>query len=136
MLRQRSHKRATTAGKRKRGGAASEAAQEDADAETRAALADTILATLRARSGSMCPSEAPRRVRPSDWRCGWRKEACVCQQKCRLTRVRRPLMDATREVARALAADGLVQITQRGVVVDHTQPWRGPIRLRLKPDAG
>ena len=45
-------------------------------------------------------------------------------------------MDATREVARALAADGLVQITQRGVVVDHTQPWRGPIRLRLKPDAG
>ncbi len=40
-------------------------------------------------------------------------------------------MEATREIARALAAEGLVHITQRGAVVDHEQPWRGPIRLKL-----
>jgi hypothetical protein len=38
------------------------------------ALRDAILAILRARSGSMCPSEAPRRLRPADWRC---VRACV-----------------------------------------------------------
>ena len=57
----------STAGKRKRG---VEAAQEEANADTRALLANTILSTLRARSGSMCPSEAPRKLRPANWRCG------------------------------------------------------------------
>ena len=66
---------ASTAGKRKR--LVSEAAQEDADADTRALLANTILTTLRARSGSMCPSEAPRKLRPVNWRCGSAKARCA-----------------------------------------------------------
>ena len=116
---------ASTAGKRKRG--VSEVAQEEADADTCAALGDTILATLRARSGSMCPSEAPRKLRPANWRCGCGDgavRACV-DTPCR------PLMEATRDVARRLAAAGLVVVTQRGVAVPHDQPWRGPVRLQL-----
>jgi hypothetical protein len=40
-------------------------------------------------------------------------------------------MEATREAARVLAGEGLIHVTQRGSVLDATQPWRGPVRLRL-----
>ena len=40
-------------------------------------------------------------------------------------------MEATRDVARQLAREGLVHITQRGSVLDPGKPWRGPIRLAL-----
>jgi hypothetical protein len=40
-------------------------------------------------------------------------------------------METTREVARSLALDGLVQVTQRGALLDPQAAWRGPIRLRL-----
>lgn len=58
---------------------------------------------------TICPSEAARRVSPSDWR---------------------GLMPATRELAARLAAEGRLEATQRGAVVD-TLSARGPIRLRL-----
>jgi hypothetical protein len=42
----------------------------------------------------------------------------------------RPLMDATRAAAGELVAEGTLEVTQRGEVVDLTGA-RGPIRLRL-----
>ena len=60
----------TLAGKRKRPTPAGDgASQPVVDAATRQALRRTILEMLASRSGTMCPSEAPRRLRPSDWRC-------------------------------------------------------------------
>lgn len=53
--------------------------------------------------------QAPRRVRPSDWR---------------------PLMQLTRDVAFQLAHEGAVEVTQRGLVVADLASVRGPIRLR------
>jgi hypothetical protein len=124
--------------------ACASAADDVASAEaTSALLRDAILAILRSRAGSMCPSEAPRRVRPADWRCGVcfaHASLVVFKRQARKKRLdarlalragRRPLMDATREVARSLALDGLVQVTQRGAVLDPRAAWRGPIRLRL-----
>ena len=43
----------------------------------------------------------------------------------------RPLMEATRDAARTLAAAGVVVVTQRGAAVPHDQPWHGPVRLQL-----
>ena len=53
--------------------------------------------------------QAPRRVRPQDWR---------------------PLMAATREAAARLVAAGLAEVTQKGEVVDLATA-KGPIRVRL-----
>jgi hypothetical protein len=39
-------------------------------------------------------------------------------------------MDAARDEARTLARDGLVEITQKGDVLDPDATWRGPIRIR------
>jgi Protein of unknown function (DUF3253) len=79
---------------------------------TRRQLRDAILTLLRTRASTstICPSEAPRRVRPGDWR---------------------SLMEATREEARQLADEGALELTQGGVAIDHRKPWKGPIRLRL-----
>ncbi len=41
------------------------------------------------------------------------------------------MMESVRAVARELVAEGLIEITQGGQVVD-PQNFRGPIRLRLK----
>jgi len=62
----------------------------------------------RARTATICPSEAARRVSPDDWR---------------------PLMEPVRRAARRLVADGRLEIVQGGRIVepDHA---RGPIRLR------
>ena len=43
----------------------------------------------------------------------------------------RPLMDATRAAAGELVAEGVLEVTQRGEVVDLTSA-HGPIRLRLR----
>jgi hypothetical protein len=40
-------------------------------------------------------------------------------------------MESVRAVARELVAEGLIEITQGGQVVD-PQNFRGPVRLRLK----
>jgi len=75
------------------------------------ALEAAILGLLEARGGgTICPSEAARRVRPDDWR---------------------PLMEAARRAARRLAAEGRVEVMQGGRVVD-PGVFRGPIRLRAR----
>ena len=76
-------------------------------------LETTILDLLsqRAATSSICPSDVARRIAPEDWR---------------------PLMEPVRRAARRLVADGRVQITQQGQVVDPTTA-KGPIRIRLTP---
>ncbi|MFI5433139.1 DUF3253 domain-containing protein [Rhodococcus baikonurensis] len=73
-------------------------------------LAAKIRELLSARSAesSICPSDVARAAAPDNWR---------------------PLMDSVREAARRMVADGEVQITQGGEVVD-PESARGPIRIR------
>jgi hypothetical protein len=61
------------------------------------------------RAASICPSEAARAVGGDDWR---------------------PLMEPARRAARRLVAEGAIEITQGGRVVDPSAA-KGPIRLRL-----
>ena len=70
-----------------------------------------ILELLRARSAgaTICPSEAARAVAPEGWR---------------------ELMEPARRAARRLVADGVVEITQSGRVVNPSTA-KGPIRIRL-----
>ena len=75
-----------------------------------AAIASTLRALLDAREGSICPSDVARAL-TSDEK-AWRA-----------------LMPRIREVAAALAADGLLQATRGKAVVDATSAG-GPIRLR------
>jgi hypothetical protein len=74
------------------------------------ALEDAIgeLLDRRAPGATICPSEAARRVDPDGWR---------------------DLMPDARRVAGRLVADGQVEMTQRGEVVDPATA-RGPVRLR------
>jgi hypothetical protein len=73
-------------------------------------LAAKIRELLSARSAesSICPSDVARAAAPDNWR---------------------PLMESVREAARHMVADGEVQITQGGEVVD-PESARGPIRIR------
>ncbi|ATI30794.1 hypothetical protein M2405_001756 [Rhodococcus erythropolis] len=73
-------------------------------------LAAKIRELLSARSAesSICPSDVARAAAPDNWR---------------------PLMDPVREAARRMVADGEVQITQGGEIVD-PESVRGPIRIR------
>ncbi len=75
-----------------------------------AAIARAIRALLDAREGSICPSDVAR--------------ALAIDEKAW-----RALMPRIREVAAALAADGVLQATRGKSVVDATSPG-GPIRLR------
>ena len=70
-------------------------------------LERAIIDLLRARAGTICPSEAARRVRPDDWR-EW--------------------MERTRQAARRLVAEERVEIRQKGRAVDPSTA-KGPIRL-------
>lgn len=74
------------------------------------ALERNIVSLLqeRERAGSICPSEAARAV-AEDWR---------------------PLMERARMAARRLVAAGVVEVTQKGKVVDASAA-KGPIRVRL-----
>jgi hypothetical protein len=74
------------------------------------ALADAIVALLdrRTAGATICPSEAARRVDPGGWRA---------------------LMPDARRVAARLVADGRIEVTQRGAVVDPATAT-GPVRLR------
>lgn len=76
-------------------------------------LENAILGLLgeRKAGATICPSEAARSVEPDDE--GWR-----------------PLMEPARSAARRLVDRGLIEITQKGHVVDPSTA-RGPIRLRL-----
>jgi hypothetical protein len=66
------------------------------------------LLDARARDASICPSEAARVVGGDNWR---------------------ELMEPARRAARRLVAQGAVQITQKGRVVDPSSA-KGPIRIR------
>lgn len=72
---------------------------------------ETAIITLldqRARSATICPSEAARTVEPDGWRA---------------------LMEPARAAARRLVVAGEVEITQGGRVVDPSS-CKGPIRVR------
>lgn len=75
-------------------------------------IEETILSLLAARAdgASICPSDAAKEAFGDEWRAG---------------------MEATREAARRLVERGVVEITQRGRVVDPMKA-RGPIRIRLR----
>lgn len=79
---------------------------DDVDARLGRAI-DALLDDRRA-GVSICPSEAARAVDPEGWR---------------------DLMPAARAVAGRLAAEGSVEVTQRGEVVD-VATARGPVRVR------
>ena len=68
----------------------------------------------RGEGKTIRPSEAARAVAASDVREDWE-----------------PLMQPAREVARELAGEGKIDITQRGHIVDGATA-KGPIRLRLR----
>lgn len=76
-------------------------------------VAEVLLARVarRAPGRSICPSEVARVLSP-DWR---------------------PLMPKIREVARRLAREGRVVVTQGGDVRDPDADWRGPIRIAQPP---
>jgi len=76
-------------------------------------LRDAILVLVRERgpSKTICPSDAARAVGGERWR---------------------DLMDDARDIARKLAREGEVEISQKGEVVDPDATWRGPIRIRAK----
>jgi hypothetical protein len=80
-------------------------------------IRDDILRLLMSlkKGESICPSDAARQF-GSKWR---------------------QYMTSVREVAADLVRDGLIQVTQRGDVVDvderDLESIRGPIRLRLMP---
>jgi hypothetical protein len=75
-------------------------------------LRTAILELLERRGPgkTICPSDAARAVAGADFR---------------------PLMDTARAAAAELVADGKIEVTQRGEVVDIAQA-RGPIRLRRR----
>jgi hypothetical protein len=79
---------------------------DDVDARLERAI-DALLDARRA-GVSICPPEAARAVDPAGWR---------------------ELMPAARAAAGRLAADGSVEVTQRGEVVDVASA-RGPVRVR------
>lgn len=66
------------------------------------------LLSVRAATATICPSEAARAVGGEDWR---------------------DLMEPARRAARRLVAQGVVEITQGGRVVDPSTA-KGPIRIR------
>jgi hypothetical protein len=73
----------------------------------------TVILELLERRGpgkTICPSDAARALAGRDFR---------------------PLMDAARAAAAGLVADGEIEITQRGPVVDITHA-RGPVRRRRR----
>ena len=80
------------------------------DAGDRSDLQQEVLAILqKGRAGTtMCPSDVARKLDPVGWRA---------------------LMPAVRSAAFSLADAGLVEVTQRGQVVDG-RTARGAIRLR------
>lgn len=81
----------------------------DATVGVRLEAAIRALAGHRGSRSSTCPSDAARAVGGDEWRA---------------------LMDDARDIARSLARAGVVQITQRGAVLDPDADWRGPVRIR------
>lgn len=85
---------------------------DDTDRALEAAILDLL--ERRADGATICPSEAAKAVAGASDQAEWRN-----------------LMEPARRAARRLVADGRVDITQRGQVVDPSTA-KGPIRLRLR----
>ncbi len=83
--------------------------------DDKAAVERTLLELLarRGATSSVCPPEVARSL----WPLAWREH-----------------MSDVREVARDLAAQGRLRVTQRGRPIDPHAPWRGPVRLARPPD--
>ncbi|HSP02439.1 MAG TPA: DUF3253 domain-containing protein [Acidimicrobiales bacterium] len=81
----------------------------DAGRRQRLEAAVLALAHRRAPDKTICPSDAARAVGGEAWRDD---------------------MDLARDVVRALAADGRVEVLQRGEPVPADADWKGPIRVR------
>lgn len=78
------------------------------------AIRASLLALARGRAPkTLCPSEVARAV--ADDEEAWRA-----------------LMPRVREAAAALIAEGLIEATQKGKLIDDPRAARGPIRLRLR----
>ena len=75
----------------------------------RARAAVMALAGRRAPDRTICPSEVARVVDGEAWR---------------------PLMSMVRDEIRDLARRGVVEVTQRGRILDPGLPWKGPVRVR------
>jgi hypothetical protein len=84
----------------------------DGATSTRLRAAILALARHRGPHSSICPSDAARAVGGSEWR---------------------DLIAESRSIALELARGGLVDITQRGDVVEPDASLHGPIRIRVKP---
>lgn len=127
-------------------------ADADADdipvaASASASAADTIDALLerkmrevvasRVYPSTACPSEVPRRLVDEEREAGLRRRRASGSGSAPVVIVGgdwRALMEPCREVARRLAREGALQITQRGrAITDLDAPMRGPIRLRPMP---
>jgi hypothetical protein len=80
----------------------------DADRRGRARAAIEALAGHRAPDGTICPSDAARVIGGTSWR---------------------RQMDLVRGVAADLAAEHVIEVTQRGARVAG-RDWRGPVRIR------
>ena len=83
----------------------------DASRRERLEAAVVALSSQRGPEKTICPSDAARAVGGEDWR---------------------SQMDLAREVARALAKEGRVEVLQQGERLDPEGEWRGPVRLRLR----
>ena len=85
------------------------------DVEVRIESAILTLATQRGTQKTFCPSEIPRLVlKISNWR---------------------DYMDLTRNIAFKMAASGILDIMQKGIVrsASEYETLRGPMRVRLSP---
>jgi hypothetical protein len=71
------------------------------------------LARHRAPDGTICPSDVARAIGKDDWR---------------------KLMEPVRDVVAMLRANDEVTVEQRGRRVPKGRPWKGPIRIRLRPE--
>jgi Protein of unknown function (DUF3253) len=81
----------------------------DAGRRDRVTAAVLALATHRAPDRTICPSDAARAVGGEQWRA---------------------TMPVVHDVARRLAKDGVVEVLQRGKVLDPVADWSGPVRIR------
>ncbi|MEY2398742.1 MAG: hypothetical protein QOJ00_1916 [Actinomycetota bacterium] len=86
-------------------------APTDRGQSSRIDAAVLALAHRRGPDRTICPSDAARAVGGAGWR---------------------SLMPAVRDRLRALATDGVVEVLQRGEVLNPAVEWRGPVRVRLK----
>lgn len=92
------------------------------------------IVAARVYPSTACPSEVPRRLVDEEREAAQRRRPGSGSGGAPVTVVGgdwRALMEPCREVARRLAREGALQITQRGrAITDLDAPLRGPIRLR------